>query len=336
MNQQKISLRFNILSKISIIGVVFIHAKFILSRWQNNNHDYLSSSIQYFFSEELFRLCVPIFFIISGYYHEAQILKKSLSISEIFKKKINTIFVPYIIWTFIFGLLFTLYQNKFNLMPNYWLDLFFKPVPFQFWFLQILTLCFALRPAISFVLKNSGRMFPIILILIYLLDYKTLRSNWHGILFFAYGMYCSGFHIKKYLSLRYMIPIYSILILFNTSIYILSIDLHLIKFITHKISIIIGIFSITSLVFNSNFQINNSILVKVSKSEKGFPFFLFAIHEPTLSFLKSIWINNFSRKLDVLGYFILPSITIICSFYLYLYLKRHHKLILKPLIGFRL
>lgn len=74
-----------------IVGVVILH-----SVVQNNNT--VSSAIQRFISYNLCQVCVPVFFIISGYLFFLNV-KEINSIFIKMGKKIKTLLLPYIILT---------------------------------------------------------------------------------------------------------------------------------------------------------------------------------------------------------------------------------------------
>ena len=123
------------------------------------------------YANEIARLGVPIFFMISGYL----ILNKEISnITEFYKKRITKIGVPFIAYD-IFYFLFNCNRN--NITPSvntFFKELFISGSSYHLWFIYSILLIYLLAPFIQMIVKNCSAK-TLFLLLILITFQTTLR-----------------------------------------------------------------------------------------------------------------------------------------------------------------
>lgn len=181
-----------------ILGVVSIHSNVLTS----NEDDYLpslGSNIEIFLSSTLTRICVPAFFIISGFLFYLNINNFNLSTykSKIYRR-FYTLFIPYILWNLI-SLFIQIIKIKYLGFPDHglfedgsiqWIRIFEGfydyvdgyPFAFAFWFIRNLMIFVVLSP-IAYLLGCKQLYIGIIFVIICWICDTTL---W-GFCFFVIG-----------------------------------------------------------------------------------------------------------------------------------------------------
>ncbi|WP_353888576.1 acyltransferase family protein [uncultured Polaribacter sp.] len=327
-----------------MLGVVFIHSKFIMSRWAEklaygNFNSILSNALQYLISEQIARVCVPVFFFISGFFFFYKYHGSVKSFFKLIKKRIQSILVPYVFWSLFWFFIYWLINM--NAYKDYFLYSFFysliKPIPYQFWFLQILILCFFLSPLIYWFIKKIKFIFLIALLAIYFLDFIHFKSNFYGVIFFSLGaVFCKIDVLKKQIfSKKINIFIYGVLLIINEFIFLANFKSHVIVWIfLHKLSILIAMVMILNFIFFSKRNITlSSRLNKIINS--SFLFFLFAFHEPVLSSFKNLWYQLIGANYNLFAYLLLPLWTVFLAYMIYRIMDRYNNKILKLITGGR-
>lgn len=321
----EISKRFKLVSALSMVGILFIHSKFILSRWGEtfgtSFFSYISVSLQYLISEQVTRICVPLFFMISGYFFYYKFNGTLKSYYTQLQKRFKSILIPYFIWSVSWYIIYNLTKLKFLDFSDF-INSLINPIPYQFWFLQILIICFIVSPVFLFLLKKIPKITLLILLIFYLIDISSFRSELYGLGFFYLGGYLRFKKIKLNKKLViYLVSIYTLTIILGLILFILQKNNHLnIRVILHKISILIGLILVINYIFNESNKhsfFENPIL----SMNSGFFFFLFAAHEPLLSFLKKIWIQLFSSTYNLFAYFFLPILLFVLIKWFYVFLE---------------
>lgn len=322
------SSRFRLVSTICMISVVFIHSKFIMSRWANfveidSYVGQISSIIQYMISENICRVAVPIFFFISGFW---AFQNESESMMLVVKKVWKGLFVPYLLFSIIGAIpYFALGSFSFNIKTV--CSIFVHPIPYQFWFLQHLII---LRLCIPFFVKIK-RWIPLILIGLMIYWFESLH-RWGGleesILFFLFGAYSSDIKIIRKTWGYNTLFIFIILLIASIILYIQHFQFE--NYIIYKMMILSGVLSIVSYLLIEDDKII------ANKVNGGLSFWIFAMHEPLLDILKTIYLTYFNTQfLILLGYFLLPTLVLcvcICTFFI---LKRLCPKLLDVCIGYR-
>ncbi|MCR5653480.1 MAG: acyltransferase [Ruminococcus sp.] len=142
-----------------------------------------AAMFEYFFSNELLRFAVPMFFAISGflffftYENTAKCYVKKL------KSRAKSILIPYLIWTTLSGLTVTILSQIpfFASLPIIeekafgWTSFYMyliSPAAFQLWFLQQLMIFVLLAPILYFLIKKTRGIILIALAIPWLMDYS--------------------------------------------------------------------------------------------------------------------------------------------------------------------
>jgi peptidoglycan/LPS O-acetylase OafA/YrhL len=211
-----------------------------------------------------------------------------------------------------------------------------NPIPYQFWFLQVLMSCFIVSPVFFFFIKKLPKITILILLIFYLNDINSFKSEIYGFGFFYLGGYLSYYKIKINKKLiATLISIYLLTIISGFILFISQENEYIFyRVLLHKISILSGLLLLIYYVFkesNNDRFFENSIL----SMDSGFFFFLYAFHEPTLSFLKKIWIQLFSSTYNLIAYFFIPMVLLIVTKWFYLLLKKKIPKILNFYTGYR-
>ncbi len=167
-----LSLKIKILAFILIIGVVFTHAPIYETHFSEGNlivKDHPTLFIQHFFSDGLGRASVGLFFLISGFLFYYKQLDSAEDLIPKMQKRINTLVLPYLIWS-AYGMLLTailqwlpLSRPFFTHTPIFQystlqlLDtLLIHPIPYQLWFLRDVIIMVALSPLFYWGIKTAG------------------------------------------------------------------------------------------------------------------------------------------------------------------------------------
>ena len=172
-----LSKKITSISTISIIMVVYIHS---YSYWSKTDWGY-NFYIQHFISHGICRVAVPIFFIISGYLFFAEVNTFNIQIfSKKIKKRIRTLFIPYLFWA-IYGILLLLILQSLPYVGSFFTNqairdfsfeniiklIFLRPIPFPIWFIKDLFIIVLFSPFLYFALKYSGYVFIFLLFTIW-------------------------------------------------------------------------------------------------------------------------------------------------------------------------
>lgn len=137
----EISKRFKLVSALSMVGILFIHSKFILSRWGEtfgtSFFSYISVSLQYLISEQVTRICVPLFFMISGYFFYYKFNGTLKSYYTQLQKRFKSILIPYFIWSVSWYIIYNLTKLKFLDFSDF-INSLINPIPYSFGFFKYL------------------------------------------------------------------------------------------------------------------------------------------------------------------------------------------------------
>ncbi len=208
-----------------ILGVVLIHCNVMYAYSPENFQENIGIRICSYISEIVCSVCVPCFFIISGFlfFNNVDKFTYKLYIKKI-KSRFKTLFIPYIFWcTFCCLLLYIKHKyfhmsglniflddgniNWFNLVKGYLIiDEAEKfPYAFAFWFIRNLILFILLSPVVWIIAKKR------ILFVIFILAYIILDTKFYGIEWFVSGAFLSVNKIKLVKLNKYKLVFYSII-----------------------------------------------------------------------------------------------------------------------------
>lgn len=339
----QISRKFRFVSTCSMVMVVFIHAKFIMSRWDvcmktDCMVGRISDIVQFSISEMLCRLAVPLFFLTSGFFMANRNDGSIQTYIYKIKGRARSILVPYLIFS-IAWLAISMFANRIENVgiKDFLLYSFVSPIPFQFWFLQHLMALTLLSILLYQLLKHFRISVRLLLGFIYFLLDNDIRTGFGGSLFYyAMGMslYMNPLTNK---ALRYKnLFIYTFILLFIVCFWIrfLGIEIgHAIYGIANKIMIFCGVCWCVWWILLDKQLFN---VPKGLTMGAGTSFLIFCLHEPLLSFLKNTYLHIFSTQHGILvGYFILPLVTIFLCLLVDYLIKKTNTTLYKVLTGNR-
>lgn len=137
------------------------------------------------FYTSLFRICVPLFIMVSG----ALLLDKIEPYTIFFTKRATKVIIPWILWTFIY-MVWNVFSNGIAISTPYaFLKSFYIIFMSQFWFLPMITGIYLLTPLLRVWIKHARK-----------LDVYYALALWFGI----YSIYP---FIHKIISPEYAVPV---------------------------------------------------------------------------------------------------------------------------------
>lgn len=325
MISKYLSDKFRILSFFLIVLVLFIHSPFIEAQTLP-----LNAFIQDLISKKIGRLAVPLFYIISGYLFFCNIDSGLRSILKKLRKRVFSIFIPYLIGSLFFlgvylFLQFTPLFSKFVngniltlLKEDYW-QIFRKvfllndnnyPLAFHLWFLRDLIFIIILSPVIFVLFKYLGIWSLIIIFLLSFLQINpvTLPTS---LFWFSLGGVLSYRKINIELKFPVYFPFLLVILYFFLSyIKLLNFEIYLIKLI-----LFIGILFFWTL-YDAFYKLNQNLSSnKLLTFLCSFTFFIYVYHEPTLNIIKKLFVFILGQSSSALlfAYFFTPFIFILIS-----------------------
>lgn len=336
---KNISNKISAVSLILMIMVIYLHSYNIHTIKKFDDPIYnLSNFLQNLLSQGVFRIAVPMFFIISGFLFFRNYKDISDYISKI-KNRIKSILIPFIFWNLIVILIYYIFQLfllksfSFNSILikdlGFWgilNSIFVNPYNYPLWFLRDLMFVILLSPIIHIFILKIPKKFISLLLLLWFIDiggganFYFFKSE--VILFFSIGCYLSIYNINitnriNFKSFIYLLIFYIVLINFKTYLFVIGEgNTTTESLILHKISILIGIYIFW---YSSDYKwLDKFHLLK-------FTFLLYVFHEPLLSFSKKIGFiilgNNSISSLIL--YFITPIFVIIILYLLGSFFKKY-------------
>jgi surface polysaccharide O-acyltransferase-like enzyme len=346
-----LSYKIRAISFWAILLVVFLHA-YNLDTKQQGVILTLPKSYNWFvqnlISNGLTRIAVPLFFIISGYLFFIKFDQKSPNFSVKIRKRVKSLFVPYAIFSLLGVILYLILQSipatqsfftnqrivDFDLL-TLTKTIFITPIPYQLWFIRDLFVIVFFSPIWYILLKNLkwGLLIPIILL--WLCDFESFNNSLEALLFFLIGSYIALYSkstitfIGKQRTV-YFLFLWAVFLLAKIGFLYFNASTILVTLL-HKISILTGIRAVwNSYDYFSNDKQSNS-------SWYGITFFIYAFHEPVLTFFKKglFFALGTSESQYFLVYFVAPILTIALSYLIGQILKKHFTFIYEIITGGR-
>jgi surface polysaccharide O-acyltransferase-like enzyme len=337
-----VSVKLRVLSFLAMIMIIFLHSYNLVVNLGGGSAEIKNnwnSFTQIFISDGITRIAVPLFASISGFLLFLQIDETISYFLTKYRKRFNTLFIPYVLWS-AWGLLFffilqVIPQGRkfFNstLIKDYslhqFLDtLFLNPLPYQLWFLRDLIVLVLLSPLIYFFIKHLKIVAVSILFVLWYLDLNFIIFKPDTLFFFAVGIYLS---LNKQMFLSSSFPKLSI---YTTICWIICLVLKTanINFGVYfgslffmKAGILLGLFSSWYLY---NRIVDGRDMEKTTFFKfSTFSFFLYAFHEPVLTLLKKASLAFLGKTPIVLfiTYLTLPLIVIILALSIAHLLKKY-------------
>lgn len=316
-----------------------------------------------FTGDVLARICVPLFFVISGYLFFLNTSFNKESYIKKLKSRVRTLLVPYLIWNF-FGfldLLTKLHPNFLVFYPslaNYKVDIveFIKcfwvaglpsssdtsllmaanPINGPLWFIRDLMIMVLLSPVIYYMIKKFKIFAIILLAIVWLFSIGNKcgipENSFQSLFFFPLGAYLSVNKYKiDFLSNKFLVCIllylpFAIADTFTKNLYY--------NVYIHKIGIIVGIAMVLSVAAT---MVKKSYL-RSSQFLSSSSFFIFAYHAlfigKFIKFLEMI-IKPESTLMSILLYLFMVVVTVGIGLLLYYCLNRYIPAVSNILTGGR-
>ncbi|KAF2512040.1 acyltransferase [Flavobacterium zhairuonense] len=352
-----LSNKIRLISFVAILMVVYIHSYNMVTKSLSGNiviNEGYSFFIQFFISQGLTRVAVPIFFSISGYLF---FLNMKGSVSEFlikFKKRIQTLVIPYLLWS-IFAILLFYFLQSFAASKNFFTNqlikdysfskllhtIFLNPINYQLWFIRDLIVLVLISPIIFWSIKFSKFIIILLFFVAWMIDFNFVIFSSDSLLFFSFGAFISmqnnSLVIARLTNKKYLLVSVAWMILvltFSTLKYNETDNVNLLNLL-YKSSIICGIIAIWSLydIILEDKEINNNKYFKIT----SFSFFIYAFHEPFLTILKKGLLFAFSKSdfFSLLVYFVAPLIIILISISVGYFLSSFFPKVYRTLTGGR-
>lgn len=216
------SVIFNYIKFILILGVVAIHSNVYFG--YDASGAPVGRSIVEFFSDRLTKVCVPCFFLLSGYLYFNNVTRftKATYLNKT-RRRIFTLLIPYLLWNVI-GLAISLLKYRYFNYPSYgvvedgqiclsrMLEGFWNyadgyPYAFAFWFIRDLIVFVLISPVAYFI---GGK--NIYVLGIFLLTLCALDISLWGYEFFILGCGIATFFKKRLFGMKRLTAICTFII----------------------------------------------------------------------------------------------------------------------------
>lgn len=338
-----LSKKIKVLNAVSILLIVYIHScnlqvGFLTPAVVIRDDPGANSYIQYFISNGLCRVGVPLLFAISGYLFfrqgnfNMQLYKNKL------KDRARTLLIPYLFWCLLWIALLWLIEQipslyylavegkivaadatrvKDYTLYDYWYRLAIAVIPFQFWFLKDLILFTLISPLVYLAVRYIPYLVLPVLGWLWITEFHRYYYNSEAGFFFCIGALTAVRPVSIPLPgsktlVRILFFAWLLLLWAKTIIaaspdftyYGITAQLFLVRL--HKACIIIGALAVWW-----NYDLLEAhirprgLLLKLA----GLSFILFALHEPVMNMMSVYILGGYpSAQLPV--YLLLPVVTI--------------------------
>lgn len=314
--------------------IILLHSYFVNVSYNGIIYDYSSDSfllyqiISFLFSQLICRIAVPGFFLISGFFF---FLKLNEFSAETFKSKlirrVKTLIIPYILWNAIFCVVTLIAQkispaslsgnspiiSELNIIS--FLKLFWAydeyPICVPMWYIRDLFVVAILSPVIFFLIKKIKCIFPIVLLILWLLELSidVLYINiCTALTFFSIGAYLSQNNKLFIILKRYSFIIYYSFI----CTLLITLSLHFLfeydGYIVDRFSIIVSMSCFFCVISKLSVWMSNNHFYNAIKSHV---FFIYAVHDIPLAALRKVMIssiNPLNNMSVTIVYFSIPVI----------------------------
>jgi len=345
--------KIKVLSFFLVVLVVFVHSYNIdlslntgntdtgLSALQNNRILSFDSFFQEFLCNGMFRICSPLFFIISGYLFFVNLTGKPDDFKKKLKKRFNTLIIPYLFWSLwgiaVYFALQSFPQSRVfftkELLKDYSIQkllytLFLDPIPYQLWYVRDLAVFAILSPVLYFVFKYIRFWILPFCLFMWFYDFNFVIFRNQSLLFFALGALISQRNEKllkpESSGLAFIFAfLWIVFVLIKTRLVFLEFQNLLIISILHKISILMGILTMNYLydILFKNIDVAKTNAYKIVT----FSFFVFTSHEPIITIIKKglFFVAGNGEIKSIIIFLLAPVLTIPLCISVGYFLKKH-------------
>ena len=338
-----------------ILGVILIHS---YSRSINLNGvevifkdsfpvNYIAQSL---FSRVMGMFCVPVFFFMSGFLFFFNCKMDFLSYKHKIRNRVKTLLIPYFFWNFLVLFVYFVAQSIPSISPfvnqplikNFsfpdYVNAFLgfddgKPIAFQFWYIRDLFMVSLLTPLLKLMFSYFKYWSIFVLGIIWYLNSLLIIPEYilTAFFFFAFGAYFSYSKTSFILFFRkyffFIVVAYPII----ATLDLVSDGMVYNPFI-HNLNIVTGVifcFNIVAFFIQKELIHNIKILSQSS-------FFIFALHEPLLAFIRKFLFKILSPNSEIMLliiYIFGMAFTAGIAFFIYCFLKKYFPRILQFTTG---
>ena len=338
------------LKGLAIFLVILIHSD---ARNQMNVEPYsLLDVYTYAITREIAFNAVPLFFFASGYLFFLK--RESFAIK--WKKRLKSIVVPYVIWCLIgflipfvmqnvLGLSYLYQGGQMKLISDFEFSDYFRmfwdvrdgsPILSTLWFLRNLIVLVLLTPVFAWLSRTLRFVFPLLLFLNYIFfRFGFFFASSSDLFFFGFGNWMALTYSGRAFSYldQQKFSIIAVLwgIVFFFTIFFYAKGCYDVRI--HNLFMVIDCLFMYKIVRFLSQKYDMHFLVKLSQAS----FFIYLFHEPWMGYAIKLFFRFF--HLDGFLAYIFPwvlcLITIMCSYVVYLGLKRFIPRLLSVAVGSR-
>jgi hypothetical protein len=352
------SRKIAILSFLSIIFVVFIHARTIdhIPREAGAIYD-VNFLVQHFVAEGPGRVAVPFFFAFSAFLFFATLTPTVEGFKKKLGSRVKTLLGPYLLWNILGLLVLLLVQslhgsvsiNGEKLISNYTVidflgRLYPHPVQFQFWFLLDLFVYMLASPLLYVLIRYTGPLVPLAMGALYLspvclvpLYISDAALHPEGMFYFSLGAW-AALHKFRVLRPRAAAVVTLTMIWLIVSAAMIAFllyreDSYLYQ-MARRISVFLGVFCawrVYDLAGSS--WINHMLWKQLTPCT----FFVYAFHEPMQTILRNelLSLTGSGPLMYTVSYAVCPAVTIALALALSAGLQRFMPAVFSALVGGR-
>jgi len=340
-----------------IIGVVFIHAYGFKVSLANGSLGLFQMHplvvfIEDYISQVLARICVPLFYLISGFLFFVSYGGTAKQYLVKIRSRVRTLLIPFLFWNILSMALLALAQSNpctsnyfsgtftpiLSFGPYDFLNAVFgltrSPVAYQFWFIRDLMILVLLSPVFYFLMRYFAWTTLLLLMCAWMTGFCfiSMPSSEATLFFFIGGtLACYGMNLDVNNRVgRWAFLIYIVISLIDVVSKHTMININV---YVHNVGIFVGTISVIWLA-GLFVRINNDghkprwfvkKYVRILKLLSPVAFFVFAAHEPLLTVIKKLgfYIYKPSNSFAVLAlYLIAPVLTMLICIFIYFIIRR--------------
>lgn len=312
-----------------MIGVVLLHNQY--TSWgtlQNSPSATLLELLEQVVSFGIMPVCVPLFFMISGFLLLQGDAHSRQGIVRKWKNRWRTLVVPYLLWNaLIFCAFLTLHRaNVADLSSALWNFQDTKmPVHFQFWFLRDLILLTLTYPLWAWIIRTTRGYFTVLLA-----GVCILCPSVQELFYFALGMTLTAHSAWLERTSRSV----------QTAVALLFIALVALRTLCHYEWLPLQWHADLAIILTGAFTFWH-LMRQLSATSNGYmamgkyAFFLYAFHEPLFSMMRKAALPYLSQHLAAATslYLLLPMATVAVTIAIYHLLSRCLPGVLSLLVG---
>lgn len=322
-----------------VLGHAELHNYVTGNVWAvSSNHD-LYFIINHIVHYEVTKMPVPLFFIFSGYLFFIGLNPFSFSVyGDKLKKRFRSLLIPYLFWNLV---VLSLYLALKVILPSLPSDALLDytlvdclrtfwavpgtdhPLCYQFWFLRDLMMAVILSPLIFLIIRYTKVAGVVLVSFIWFIGWPIMPTGFSSIAFFFFVLggwlrinMCDfvsiAMRVRKMTGMLYLL-----ILAVNTLLWYQDAPIY---FYMQKLGILVGMVAVIGWVgrgLECRQLHTNAVL-------SGSSFFIYAYHGLWIALLGKLWVKLLPVTTGtlLLGYVLLPSITLAVGVGLYVLLRR--------------